>query len=102
MGLICLLVLVSQSFQTVMDMCSPMHHLFAKRYVSIFHLNLIINVLKGTPAVVFIDDCCEDVHIANLFMACSNIRVIGFADDYAFESSKHTRITLKIEIRTDH
>lgn len=49
----------------------------------------IINVLKGTPAVVFIDDCCEDVHIANLFMACSNIRVIGFADDYAFESSKH-------------
>lgn len=48
----------------------------------------IINVLNGTPAIVFIDDCCEDVHVANLFMG-SSTRVIGFADDYAFESSKH-------------
>ena len=64
-------------------------HKFVISKISLGEAQRIINVLKGTPAVIFIDDCCEDVHIANLFMACSNIRVIGFTDDYAYESSKH-------------
>lgn len=49
----------------------------------------IINVLRGQSAVVFVDNCCDDANVTKMFMQQPNIRVIGFCDDYAFESSKH-------------
>ena len=49
----------------------------------------IINVLRGQNAIVFLDNCCDDAYVTKLFMQQPNMRVIGFCDDYAFESSKH-------------
>lgn len=50
---------------------------------------LIINKLAGRKAILFVDDCCEDIEAFKLLMQQDNIRLIGFTDDYAFESSKH-------------
>lgn len=49
----------------------------------------IINILHGQKAIVFLDNCCDDAYVTKMFMQQPNIRVIGFCDDYAFESSKH-------------
>lgn len=49
----------------------------------------IINVLKGQNALIFVDNCCDDANVIKLFMQQPNIRVVGFCDDYSFESSKH-------------
>ena len=73
--------------QLAAKMDSPLKLVIPK--IALEEAQRIINVLNGTPAVVYIDDCCEDVSIANLFMKIDSIRVVGFADDYAFESSKH-------------
>lgn len=49
----------------------------------------IINVLDGSNCLVFIEECCEDAYVTRLFMEQENIRVVGFTNDYAFESAKH-------------
>lgn len=49
----------------------------------------IVNLLNNRPALVFLDNCCDDVAVSNLLMRQPNLTVIGFTDDYAFESAKH-------------
>lgn len=49
----------------------------------------IVNSLKGRNAIIYIDNCCDDAYVLSLFMKTSNIRVIGFTNDYIFESAKH-------------
>ena len=49
----------------------------------------IINVIDGSNCLVFIDECCEDAYVTRLFMEHDNVRVVGFTNDYAFESAKH-------------
>lgn len=50
---------------------------------------LIINKLGDASAVIFIDNCCEDIEATKLLMKHNNIKVIGFTDDYSLESTKH-------------
>lgn len=57
--------------------------------ISLSEAQRIINVLATKEAFVFIDNCCDDAHITKLFMQQPNIKVVGFSDDYLFESSKH-------------
>lgn len=49
----------------------------------------IVNILNGRKSIVFIDNCCDDAYVIKLFMEKNNIRVIGFTNDYIFESAKH-------------
>lgn len=57
--------------------------------ISVEEAQRVINLLKSRPAFVFLDDCCDDVSVLNLLMRQPNFTVIGFTDDYAFESAKH-------------
>lgn len=57
--------------------------------ISLTEAQRIINVLNSKDAFVFIDNCCDDANITKLFMKQPNLKVVGFSDDYAFESSKH-------------
>lgn len=47
------------------------------------------NKLAGVSATIFIDDCCDDIEGIKYLMAQPNTKVVGFCDDFAFESSKH-------------
>lgn len=49
----------------------------------------IVNTINGRKAIVFVDNCCDDAYVIKLFMETGNIRVIGFTNDYIFESAKH-------------
>lgn len=57
--------------------------------ISVEEAQRIINLLNGYQAFVFVDNCCDDVLASKLLMQQSNFTVVGFTDDYAFESSKH-------------
>lgn len=57
--------------------------------ISLTEAQRIINVLGSKDAFIFIDNCCDDANITKLFMQQPNLKVIGFSDDYIFESSKH-------------
>ena len=57
--------------------------------ITIHEAKRIINALSGRKAIVFIDNCCDDAYVIKLFMEKRNIRVIGFTNDYIFESAKH-------------
>lgn len=49
----------------------------------------IINALTGRKALVLIDNCCDDAYVTKLFMEQRSINVVGFANDFVFESAKH-------------
>lgn len=57
--------------------------------ITIEEATRIINVLDGVNCLVFIEECCEDAYVTKLFMEQKNIRVMGFTNDYTFESAKH-------------
>lgn len=57
--------------------------------ITIDEAQRIVNVLRGEKATIFVDNCCDDAYVTKLLMQQPNLRVIGFCDDYAFESSKH-------------
>lgn len=57
--------------------------------ISVEEAQRIINLLGGSKALIFVDNCCDDITVVNLLMQQSNFVVLGFADDYAFESTKH-------------
>ncbi|WP_346920796.1 SIR2 family protein [Clostridium sp. UBA7339] len=49
----------------------------------------IINRLRGKQAVIFVDNCAEDMIAFALLGKCANIRIIGFTEEHSFESAKH-------------
>lgn len=51
--------------------------------------NYIINVLSNKQALIFVDNCCEDSEALSILMQCANLSVIGFTDDFVYESTKH-------------
>lgn len=57
--------------------------------ISVEEAQRIINLLDGSKAFVFVDNCCDDIMVIKLLMQQSNFVVLGFADDYAIESTKH-------------
>ncbi|WP_455031556.1 SIR2 family protein [Oribacterium sp.] len=57
--------------------------------ISVEEAQRIINLLGESKALVFVDNCCDDITVVKLLMQQSNFMVLGFADDYAFESTKH-------------
>lgn len=57
--------------------------------ISVEEAQRVVNLLEGRPAFAFLDDCCNDVAVLDLLMRQANFTVIGFTDDYAFESAKH-------------
>lgn len=57
--------------------------------ISVEEAKRIINLLDGICALILIDNCCDDVSVIKLFMKQANCYVLGFTDDYAYESSKH-------------
>lgn len=57
--------------------------------ISVEEAQRIINLLDGFKTLVFVDDCCDDIAVIKLLMQQNNFMVLGFTDDYAFESTKH-------------
>lgn len=57
--------------------------------ISVEEAQRIINLLHGHQVFTFVDSCCDDVSVTKLLMQQPNFTVLGFTDDYAFESSKH-------------
>lgn len=51
--------------------------------------NFLLNNLGGTKAVVFIDNCEEDLLAYKLLAEAENISTIATLTDYTFEASKH-------------
>ena len=49
----------------------------------------IVNVLGTRKAVIFVDNCCDDISATKVFMSQPNITFIGFADDFLLESTTH-------------
>ena len=58
--------------------------------------NYIINVLSNKQALIFVDNCCEDAEALSILMRCANLSVIGFTDDFVYESTKHKFDNIKI------
>lgn len=59
------------------------------RAVTVEEATTLINTIGNQKAVVFIDNCCDNVDACQLFMKKSNIRTIGFTSDYTYEMTKH-------------
>lgn len=57
--------------------------------ISVEEAQRIINLLHSHRVFSFVDSCCDDVSVTKLLMQQPNFTVLGFTDDYAFESSKH-------------
>ena len=57
--------------------------------ITVHEAKRIVNIINGRKAIVFIDNCCDDAYVIKLFMEQSNIRVVGFTNEYVFESAKH-------------
>ena len=57
--------------------------------ISVEEAQRIVNLLHAYKVLAFVDNCCDDVLVLKLFMQQPNFTVVGFTDDYAFESSKH-------------
>jgi len=57
--------------------------------ISVEEAQRIINLLRNHRVFAFMDSCCDDVSATKLLMQQPNFTVLGFTDDYAFESSKH-------------
>ncbi|WP_185714474.1 hypothetical protein, partial [Bacillus licheniformis] len=61
----------------------------ALRELSVSTAEFIVRNLCGITATIFVDDCCDDVDGIAYLMKQSNLRGIGFCDDFMFESTKH-------------
>ena len=59
------------------------------RELSVSTAEFIVRNLRDITATIFVDDCCDDVDGIAYLMKQSNLRVIGFCDDFMFESTKH-------------
>lgn len=57
--------------------------------ITIEEAKRITNVIGNRRATILVDNCCNDAYVIRLFMEQSNISVIGFTNDYEFESTKH-------------
>lgn len=57
--------------------------------ISVEEAQRIVNLLRGYRVFVCVDNCCDDVMVSKLLMQQANFTVVGFTDDYAFESSEH-------------
>lgn len=85
---------------TMMMQLSAKMHADIKLILSDLNLELaklVVNKLDGQEAVIFVDDCCEDIEGIKYLMMQPSLRVIGFTDDFVFESSKHIIEGLKYE-----
>lgn len=51
--------------------------------------NFILNNLEGAEAVIFIDNCEEDLLAYKLLAEAPNISTVATSTDYTFEASKH-------------
>ena len=49
----------------------------------------LLKYLNGSQATVFMDNCADDIITYKIFAESSNIRILGFTDDFVFESCKH-------------
>ncbi|MBR2293515.1 MAG: SIR2 family protein [Clostridia bacterium] len=63
---------------------------------------LFVNRYHDTDITIFIDNCCDDIDAIALLMEQNKFKVIGFADDYAFESSKHKLVGFNFECVNIH
>lgn len=59
--------------------------------------NFILKNLRGTTAVVFVDNCEEDLLAYKLLAEAHNISTIATSTDYTFEASKHLLGSLTVK-----
>lgn len=54
--------------------------------------------LKGKMATVFVDNCCLDAEASRILMKATNIRFIGVADGFSYESAAHLMSDCRYEV----